>query len=178
MTLAYIGNTQAGLLPGFPAVHKLFTLLFLFFLFFHMKSNFLPYNTAYRAVLKLLLCKLLSPLRLNIDIPSCFFTVSASLFMVGAVIFRLFFDPQTLGCGRTQPKRHIYEVIRSLALKEILCLLREQRCRRPDWEQTLHVRSRMFCPILLVDLLLEAEQYSSSFSKYLCPKWGRRAIRF
>lgn len=101
--LTYIGNTQAGLLPGFPAVHirgKLFTLLFLFFLF-HMQSSFSPYNTAYLAVLMLLLCKLLSILRsfrLKIDILSCFFSVSASLFIMGIIIFLLFFYPQTLGC--------------------------------------------------------------------------------
>lgn len=38
--LIYIGNTQAGLLPGFPAMHKLFALLFLFFLFSHAKLLF------------------------------------------------------------------------------------------------------------------------------------------
>lgn len=96
-----------------------------------MQSSFSPYNTAYLAALILLLCKLLSPLRsfrLKIDILSCFFSVSASLFIMGIMIFRLFFYPQTLGCDRTQPTRHIYEVIRSLALKEILSVLREQRC--------------------------------------------------
>lgn len=56
--LTYIGNTQAGLLPGLPAVHirgKLFTILFLLFLF-NMQNSFLPYNAAYLAVLTLLLC--------------------------------------------------------------------------------------------------------------------------
>lgn len=38
--LTNIGNTQAALLPGFPAVHRLFTLLFLFFLFLHAKLLF------------------------------------------------------------------------------------------------------------------------------------------
>lgn len=53
-----------------------------------------------------------------------FFSVSASFFIVGIIIFWLFFYPQTLGCDHTQPKRRVPEVVRrSLALKAILSLL-------------------------------------------------------
>lgn len=87
--LTYIGNTQAGL----PAMHKLFTLLFLFFLFFTCKAPFhhiirltllssYYYCVSCWANLGLLGWKLIFCL---------VFSVSASLFILGIIIFLLFF---------------------------------------------------------------------------------------
>lgn len=153
---------------------------YFFSFFFHMQSSFSPYNTAYLAVLILLLCKLLSQLRsfrLKIDILSCFFCFCILIYSGYYYFSAFFFNPPTLSCDHTQPKRHIYEVIGSLALRDFVFIARAALLPS-RLVIMLHVRSRMFYLILLVDVLLEAVRYSSSFSKHLWPKWERRAIHF